>query len=160
MAFVFENTAPRFEFEDSSEERFVFEDQKPSVISNVGKGAMETAKISPAAFYLWRKNNPRLKGLVERAEEISNRRRIGKVKDALYRNALKGNVTAQIFFLKNHCSEEYKDVHEHTGIPENKSITQIIYGDNVSNVYTYKSDLANRAETLAERLRGIKPSGN
>ena len=37
MAFVFENTAPRFEFEDASEERFVFEEDKPSAIAKTAK---------------------------------------------------------------------------------------------------------------------------
>lgn len=43
MAFVFENTAPRFEFEGDSKDRFVFEGDKPSTIAKAGKYLGEQA---------------------------------------------------------------------------------------------------------------------
>ena len=66
--------------------------------------ACEQASINIVTFWKWRKKKKRLAEIVEAIYES----RIQNVEDALYRNALTGNVTAQIFFLKNR-SDKWQD---------------------------------------------------
>lgn len=67
--------------------------------------ACKAAGIHPATFWRWRKADSELDAETEAA--ISSRVMI--VEDALYANALKGNVTAQMFYLMNQASERWKD---------------------------------------------------
>lgn len=61
--------------------------------------------IAVSTLWEWRKKSP----------EISNALKIGKdeadlqVENALYKEALKGNTTAIIFWLKNRKSKEWRD---------------------------------------------------
>ena len=53
---------------------------------------------------------------------------VGHVSNALYQNAMDGNVTAQIFYLKNRAPDEWKDRREETltfgegGLPLNINV--------------------------------------
>ena len=59
--------------------------------------ACGVAGISPVTLWLWRKKDRRVEMYVQSLME----HRVQLVEDALYANAIKGNTTAQIFFLKN-----------------------------------------------------------
>lgn len=72
------------------------------IIKSLGGGtsiytACQAAQISPMTFWRWRNENPKfgafIRGVIDARTQI--------VEDSLYQNALKGNVTAQIFWLKN-----------------------------------------------------------
>lgn len=69
--------------------------------------------ISRKTFYEWVKKYDYFAELVEDALAVST----DNVESALYRNALEGNATAQIFWLVNRRNDRWKNVnrHEHTG---------------------------------------------
>lgn len=68
----------------------------------------EAAQVSRATIWRWRK---RSKGFNNKTLAIIDSR-TQSVEDALYATALKGNVIAQIFWLKNRASDRWKDVKE------------------------------------------------
>ena len=49
---------------------------------------------------------------VREAMKLGQGKAVLEVESALFRDAQAGNTTAQIFFLKNRCPEEWKDRHE------------------------------------------------
>ena len=59
--------------------------------------ACETAKIGRVTLYYWRQDDPILDAAVEDAKKS----RPQMVEDSLYKAAIDGNTTAQIFYLKN-----------------------------------------------------------
>lgn len=65
----------------------------------------KNAGITASTFWVWRKREPRI---ADMAEAIADSR-IQLVEDALFTNCLKGNVTAQIFFLTNRASAKWAD---------------------------------------------------
>lgn len=74
------------------------------ILENTGGNVAEACKavnIHRSAFYRWKEKDPKFAAAVENATE--------KVKDnvesALYKNALEGNVAAQIFYLKTRCKD-------------------------------------------------------
>lgn len=73
---------------------------------HIGK-AVEAAGVARATFYEWIKSDNEFK---TKAYDIIDHK-IDNVEFALYSTALKGNVTAQIFYLKNKRSEKWKDSH-------------------------------------------------
>ena len=62
--------------------------------------------ISIRSLYQWKLENPELAQALKRGQEKS----VERVADSLYRLALAGNVTAQIFFLKNRAPQDWRDV--------------------------------------------------
>lgn len=70
--------------------------------------------ISPGKWHAHKAKDPSL----AEAVNIGRASAIKDVANALYENAMKGNVTAQIFFLKNRSPDEWKDRKEnvHTGV--------------------------------------------
>ena len=70
--------------------------------------ACKAADVNQATFWKWRQKS---KPLDERVLEILNSR-TQTVEDALFSNAVKGNVTAQIFWLKNRAPDRWKDRYE------------------------------------------------
>ncbi len=77
------------------------------------QAACKAAGITTMSFWRWRKKNPKLDKLVATLLEGQ----IEIVEDALYKSALAGNTTAQIFFLTNRAPERWKDRRaiEHSG---------------------------------------------
>ena len=67
--------------------------------------ACKNAGIGRTTYYEWMKEDPVFK---EKAQAIIHEK-VDNVEGALYRDALEGNVTAQIFFLKNKRSADWKD---------------------------------------------------
>lgn len=70
--------------------------------------ACQAAKVSVPTLWAWRKANKRLDVLVKTIYDS----RIAIVEDALYKLALEGNPTAQIFFLKNRAVDRWRDKQE------------------------------------------------
>ena len=70
--------------------------------------ACKAAEVNQATFWKWRQKSKRLDNKVL---EILNSR-TQTVEDALFSNAVKGNVTAQIFWLKNRACDRWKDRYE------------------------------------------------
>lgn len=84
--------------------------QKEAFLTSLEKGtsiteACEYAGVSRMTIWRWRK---KYKGFDRRATEIIDSR-TQSVEDALFSNALKGNVTAQIFWLKNRAKDRWSD---------------------------------------------------
>ena len=87
-----------------------------AVIRSIRKGssinaACLAAGIDVVSFWRWRKKDPKLDHLVKTTYDS----RIQIVEDALYKAALEGNITAQIFFLKNRQPNRWRDVHDIKG---------------------------------------------
>lgn len=61
----------------------------------------------------WKQQHPEFAEVLDQAKEAPDANVVG----ALYRNALAGNVTAQIFWLKNRQPAKWRDKvdHEHAG---------------------------------------------
>ncbi|OXJ16327.1 hypothetical protein [Burkholderia sp. HI2500] len=61
----------------------------------------------------WKQQHPEFAEALEQAKEVADAQVVG----ALYTNALAGNVTAQIFWLKNRQPGKWRDKvdHEHAG---------------------------------------------
>lgn len=73
------------------------------------KDASEAAGIDRTTVWLWRK---KWKGFDNKIYSIIDSR-TQTVEDALYGSALSGNVTAQIFWLKNRARDRWSDRYEH-----------------------------------------------
>lgn len=81
-----------------------------TILQSLRKGstinsACEHADIDVVTFWLWRKRD---KSLDDEVKSIYDSR-IQIVEDALYKSALDGSNTAQIFFLKNRDVNRWRD---------------------------------------------------
>lgn len=90
--------------------------QKEAVLESLEKGASikdacEYAGISRMTVWRWRKESKLFK--VEVLSIIDSRTQT--VEDALYISGIKGNVKAQIFWLKNRGGDRWKDTHKIEG---------------------------------------------
>ena len=88
--------------------------QKEAFLVSIEKGASisdscEAAHVSRTTIWRWRKI---YKGFDNKILSIIDSR-TQTVEDALYASALKGNVTAQIFWLKNRAKERWSDITTH-----------------------------------------------
>lgn len=86
---------------------------KKTLLESLKSGASivascEGARISRETFYAWIHQDEQFGQDVQTAKDS----RTEFVEDALYQNALKGNATAQIFFLCNRAPERWKNVHK------------------------------------------------
>lgn len=84
---------------------------KPVIISSLMdgttvSGACAGAKISRETFYAWYREDPDFAKKVDEAKES----RVQHVEDALYKNAIGGGLTAEIFFLCNRAPGRWKNV--------------------------------------------------
>ena len=71
--------------------------------------ACEAAKISRAAIWVWRQKSIRFDNKVNAVIDS----RTQSMEDALYASGIKGNVSAQIFWLKNRDRKRWRDRFEH-----------------------------------------------
>ena len=90
-----------------------------SVLESLGEGtsflkACKAADINQATFWRWRQKDKELDQQVIQVLDS----RTQTVEDALYVGATKGNVVAQIFWLKNRARDRWKDKqeYEHSGV--------------------------------------------
>lgn len=74
------------------------------VLKACGGNVSETCKalnLSRSQFYEWLNKNQKFRNSVNEIRETVK----DNVESALYKNALEGNVVAQIFFLKTQCKD-------------------------------------------------------
>lgn len=93
--------------------------QKERVLESLEKGASIKdacgyAGLSRMTIWRWREKSKLFKAKV--LSIIDSRTQT--VEDALYMSAIKGNVTAQIFWLKNRGGDRWKDKHKIEGSAE------------------------------------------
>lgn len=79
--------------------------------------AIKAAGISRSAVKEWRADDPEFEQEIQDLIDATDEGNTEKVQDALLENALSGNVTAQIFWLKAHMPGRYaeRNIHEITG---------------------------------------------
>lgn len=83
----------------------------------------EKIGISKQTFYDWLKKYPDLSDSLKENKDVVDR----KVENALLKNALNGNVTAQIFWLKNRKPNEWREKREaETNEAQSSSMNQLI----------------------------------
>lgn len=70
--------------------------------------------IDVATLYRWKKDNDKICNALKEGREVTD----FQVENALYQNALNGNVTAQIFWLKNRKKNEWREKIELPTNPE------------------------------------------
>ena len=79
--------------------------------------------ISKQTFYDWLKKYPDLSDSLKENKDVVDR----KVENALLKNALNGNVTAQIFWLKNRKPNEWREKREiEANEAQSSSMNQLI----------------------------------
>lgn len=65
--------------------------------------------INPATLYEWKKKYPKIAESLKRSKDVADR----QVENALFENAISGNITAQIFWLKNRKPNKWRDKQEY-----------------------------------------------
>jgi len=85
--------------------------RKPSIISNLKNGntvagSCDAVGISRETFYTWYSKDADFAKKVDEAKES----RVQHVEDALYKNAVNGMLTAEIFYLCNRDPQRWKNV--------------------------------------------------
>lgn len=65
--------------------------------------------INPATLYEWKKKYPEIAESLKRSKDVADR----QVENALFENAISGNITAQIFWLKNRKPDKWRDKQEY-----------------------------------------------
>lgn len=92
--------------------------KKEAILQSLENGsfvstACEKAGIDRGTFYNWCIADRKF----YEAVEASKRGQIGVAEDSLYKNVVRGNITAQIFFLCNRARDKWQNVNkvEHGG---------------------------------------------
>ena len=82
------------------------------------KQLAESFSVTEKTINAWKKDYPEFCKSVKEAKDYAD----SNVVNSLYQQALSGNVTAQIFWLKNRQKEQWRDKHEveHTGTVAHK----------------------------------------
>ena len=89
----------------------------------------------------WRKKRPLIDRYLSACIDRKDTRRINTVEDALFKSAIEGNTTAQIFFLTNRAPDKWKD---RRAVVNNKIINKV--GEN--------GELKNHREEMRHLLAG------
>lgn len=76
-------------------------------------------QIAVCTFYDWKKKYPKFSEAVKKNKDIVD----FEVENALLKNALEGNVTAQIFWLKNRKKLQWREKVEYT--PDGSELTKV-----------------------------------
>jgi len=72
--------------------------------------------IDVSTLYRWREKNSNICNAIKKGREVADY----EVENALFQNALSGNVTAQIFWLKNRQKEKWREKQEIDATTYNK----------------------------------------
>lgn len=67
--------------------------------------------ISESTFYVWQNEKPEFLEAIKKGKAKG----IGTITNSLFQSAKDGNITAQIFYLKNRHPDEWRDRREVTG---------------------------------------------
>lgn len=90
--------------------------------------------ISHATLYEWKKQFPELSDTLKKSKDVVDR----MVENALFKNAIEGNTTAQIFWLKNRKPEKWREKPAYEDTSELDKLDAILKGmkDNATNQQT------------------------
>ena len=75
--------------------------------------------IDTSTLWDWRKKDPNISNALKKGREVVD----FEVENALLKNAMEGNVTAQIFWLKNRKKEQWREKVEYSA--DEKEITKL-----------------------------------
>lgn len=79
--------------------------------------------IAKSTYYVWKDTYPELSNSLKKGKEVVDY----EVENALLNNALSGNITAQIFWLKNRRPDKWRDRVEHNyGADELSKVDKIL----------------------------------
>lgn len=65
----------------------------------------ENIGIRRETLYDWKKKYPNISNVLKKSKDVADR----MVENALFQNAMDGNITAQIFWLKNRKPDKWRD---------------------------------------------------
>lgn len=82
--------------------------------------------INPATLYEWKKKYPEISKSLKRSKDVADR----QVENALFENAINGNITAQIFWLKNRKPDKWRDKQEYEDRTAIEKLDEILKGLN------------------------------
>lgn len=90
--------------------------------------------ISQATLYEWKKQFPELSDTLKKSKDVVDR----MVENALFKNAIEGNTTAQIFWLKNRKPDKWREKPVYEDTSELDKLDAILKGmkDNATNQQT------------------------
>lgn len=78
--------------------------------------------INVATLYTWKNKYSEIGNALKETKEIVD----NEVENALYKSALSGNVTAQIFWLKNRRPDRWREKREVEVNPDDKAVNVVI----------------------------------
>lgn len=78
--------------------------------------------INVATLYTWKNKYSEIDNALKETKEIVD----NEVENALYKSALSGNVTAQIFWLKNRRPDRWREKREVEVSPDDKAVNIVI----------------------------------
>lgn len=88
--------------------------------------------ISHATLYEWKKQFPELSDTLKKSKDVVDR----MVENALFKNAIEGNTTAQIFWLKNRKPDKWREKPVYDDTSELDKLDAILKG--LKDNATYK----------------------
>ena len=80
--------------------------------------------ISHATLYEWKKQFPELSDTIKKSKDVVDR----MVENALFKNAIEGNTTAQIFWLKNRKPDKWREKPAYEDTSELDKLDDILKG--------------------------------
>lgn len=80
--------------------------------------------INPTTLYEWKKKYPKISNTLKRSKDVADR----QVENALFENAINGNITAQIFWLKNRKPDKWRDKQEYEDRTAIEKLDEILKG--------------------------------
>ena len=78
--------------------------------------------INKATLYDWKKKYPDISDALKEGKEVVDI----QVENALLKNALNGNITAQIFWLKNRRPDKWREKREVEVSPNDKTVNIVL----------------------------------
>ena len=80
--------------------------------------------INPSTLYDWKKKYPEISDTLKKSKDVVDR----MVENALFRNAIEGNTTAQIFWLKNRKPDKWREKPGYEDTSELNKLDAILKG--------------------------------
>lgn len=78
--------------------------------------------INPKTLYEWKNKESKIGNILKRSREVVD----FEVENALLKSALEGNVTAQIFWLKNRKKEQWREKQEYSSDQELAKLDELL----------------------------------
>ena len=78
--------------------------------------------INPKTLYEWKNKESKIGNILKRSREVVD----FEVENALLKSALEGNVTAQIFWLKNRKKEQWRERQEYSSDQELAKLDKLL----------------------------------